>query len=138
MNEQRINELKELAATPEDGDSGMSQETAERIHAAICADVDKVDLYAATACACYGRILDGKVPGVPKENIDAGIMTALVVAGMEKASILVRLARGEIDAELAKEMLDALNAIGENDVLECVMIGDDFYKDYLKLEQFVF
>lgn len=103
-----LNELKELAATPEDGDSGMSQETAERIHAAICADVDKIDVYAATACACYGRILDGKVPGVPKENIDAGIMTALVVAGMEKASILVRLARGEIDAELAKEMLDAL------------------------------
>jgi hypothetical protein len=35
-------------------------------------------------------------------------MTALVVAGMEKASILVRLARGEIDVELAKEMLGAL------------------------------
>ena len=103
-----LDEMKALAEVQDPSETGMSQAMAERIHAALGAGVDKADVYAATACACYGRILDGKIPGMPKENMDVGAMTALVVAGMEKASILVRLARGEIDAEMAKEMLEAV------------------------------
>ena len=54
-------------------------------------------------------VLDGKIEGVSPDKLDVGVMTALVVAGMEKASILTRLARGEIDSELAVKMLSALS-----------------------------
>jgi len=86
----------------------IDRKTASLIYEAILAKREKAESYAATACACYGMVLDGKVKGVSSTNIDAGVMTALVVGGLEKASILTRLARGEIDAEVAKALLDGL------------------------------
>ena len=86
----------------------IDQKTVSMLYEAILARREKAEAYAATACACYGMVLDGKVKDVSATNLDAGVMTALIVGGMEKASILTRLARGEIDAEVAKALLDGL------------------------------
>ena len=86
----------------------LDPDVASRLHEAITAGVDKADTYAATACAVYGMALEGKIPGVDAKAINPEVMTALVAAGMEKASILTRLMRGEIDAELARELLEEL------------------------------
>lgn len=86
----------------------VDPEVAERLHEAIANGTGKADAYAATACAVYGMVLEGKVPGLEAKDVNVEVMTALVVAGQEKASVLTRLARGEIDAELAHELLEAL------------------------------
>ena len=102
---------EDLAAIAKSGGfaDGVSAESAEAIREAVEGRVSKAELYAATACACYGAILDGKVEGVDPNNVDAGVMTALVVAGLEKASIIRRLLRGEIDEEMARSLLAALS-----------------------------
>ena len=87
---------------------GISEEAAFNIHNVIVDNSKKTELYAVTACVCYGMVLDGKIEGVSAANLDAGVMTALVAAGQEKASILMRLIRGEIDKELAVDLLAAL------------------------------
>lgn len=88
--------------------AGLSPDLAERVREAMTTGVRKSEAYAAAACTVYGMILDGKVPGVMAKDADVKVMTTLVAAGMEKASILTRLVRGEIDAEMAKDLLDAL------------------------------
>ena len=88
--------------------NGISEEAASHIHNVIMDNSKKTELYAVTACVCYGMVLDGKIEGVSAANLDAGVMTALVAAGQEKASILMRLIRGEIDKELAVDLLAAL------------------------------
>ncbi len=101
---------EDLAAIAKSGFAdGVSAEDAEAIREAVEGRVSKAELYAATACACYGSILDGKVEGVDPKHVDASVMTALVVAGLEKASILGRLLRGEIDEEMAQSLLSALS-----------------------------
>lgn len=96
-----------------EGNKGMAEEVpsevAIQIHEAMLSAEGKAEIYAATVCACYGMVLDGKIEGVSPDKLDVGVMTALVVAGMEKASIFTRLARGEIDSELALKMLSALS-----------------------------
>ena len=101
---------EDLAAIAKSGFAdGVSEEDAEAIREAVEGRVSKAELYAATACACYGSILDGKVEGVDPQTVDASVMTALVVAGLEKASILRRLLRGEIDEEMARSLLETLS-----------------------------
>lgn len=96
-----------------EGQKGMEAEVpsdvAEQIHEAMLSAEGKAETYAAVVCAVYGMVLDGKIEGISPDKLDVGVMTALVVAGMEKASILTRLARGEIDSELAVKMLSALS-----------------------------
>ncbi|MBR3086448.1 MAG: hypothetical protein IKH04_08620 [Kiritimatiellae bacterium] len=101
---------EDLAAIAKSGFAdGVSEEDAEALREVVEGRVAKAELYAATACACYGSILDGKVEGVDPQTVDAGVMTALVVAGLEKASILRRLLRGEIDEEMARSLLETLS-----------------------------
>lgn len=102
-------ELKDLVSRYQE--VAQRTELQERIYDALCSDVKKGEVFAAVACACYGMILEGKISGVSAENLDVGVMTNLVVAGLEKASILTRMSRGEIDMELAKEMLAALSRV---------------------------
>ena len=99
-------ELIQEKVTAESSD--VTADTANRIHAMLLDDKKKAELYAATACVCYGMVLDGRIEGMSATDLDARVMTVLVAAGMEKASILTRLARGEIDQELALEMLAVL------------------------------
>jgi hypothetical protein len=96
-----------MVETPEDV-TNIGDETSAMIYDAIIKRTKKAEVFAATACACYGMILDGKIKGVDANNLDVSVMTALVIGGMEKGSILTRLARGEIDEEVARELLDAL------------------------------
>ena len=86
----------------------ISADTAAEIHAELLDNAKKAEIYAATACACYSMILDGKFDGVSAENLDAGMFTALVSSGMEKTFIMMRLMRGEIDQECATSLLSAL------------------------------
>ncbi len=65
----------------------------------------KADNYVMLACACYGQVLDGRIEGVTAETATPEIVAALVSAGASKGTILKRLARGEIDKELAMDML---------------------------------
>lgn len=66
---------------------------------------EKTDHYAMVACACYGQIINGKIEGITAENADPRMVAMLVSAGLSKGSILKRLFRGEIDMEMAKELL---------------------------------
>ena len=100
-------DLKYMVETPEDV-TNIGDETSAMIYDAIIKRTKKAEVFAATACACYGMILDGKIKGVDANNLDVSVMTALVIGGMEKGSILTRLARGEIDEEVARGLLDAL------------------------------
>ena len=102
-------QIKPLIEGQKDMEAEVPSELATQIHEAMLSAEGKADIYAATVCACYGMVLDGKIKGVSPDKLDVGVMTALVVAGMEKASILTRLARGEIDSELAVKMLSALS-----------------------------
>lgn len=86
----------------------ISVDTVTDIHAALLDNARKTEIYAATACACYSMILDGKFEGVTADNLDAGMFTALVSSGMEKTFIMMRLMRGEIDQECATSLLSAL------------------------------
>lgn len=70
--------------------------------------LERADHYAVYACACYGQILAGKVPGITPQNTDAGVLTAMLSAGLAKGNILRRFLRGEIDRETAMELLDRL------------------------------
>lgn len=87
----------------------VSVGVATQIHYAMLSAAGKAEIYAANVCAVYGMILDGKIAGISPDLLDVRVMTALVVAGMEKASIFTRLARGEIDRELALELLSVLS-----------------------------
>ena len=69
----------------------ISVDTVTDIHAALLDNAKKTEIYAATACACYSMILDGKFEGVTADNLDAGMFTALVSSGMEKTFIMMRL-----------------------------------------------
>lgn len=91
-----------------DASGGLDDAAAARLRAMLSNKAEKTKVYAATACACYGAILDGKVNGMSADKVDIGVMTSLVVAGMEKSSILMRLARGEIDMALACDLFNAL------------------------------
>lgn len=70
----------------------------------------KADNYAMIACACYGQIVKGRIDGVTAENANPQIIALLVAAGASKGSILKRLMRGEIDRDLAMELLGKLEA----------------------------
>lgn len=66
----------------------------------------KADNYAMAACACYEQIINGKIKGVTVENAEPRIVATMVSAGLSKGTILKRLMRGEIDMDLAKDMLE--------------------------------
>lgn len=83
-------------------------ETAEQIHNILLNETHKHELYAATACVCYGMALEGKIEGIPANHLDAGILTALVAAGLEKASVLQQYAAGKIDEDQAHSMLSVI------------------------------
>ena len=73
--------------------------------------MEKADFYAMAACACYEQILQGKIDGVTAQNADPRMVTVLVSAGLSKGSILKRLMRGEIDRDLAKDLLEKLELV---------------------------
>lgn len=78
--------------------------------AQVIADVlsdrfEAADQYAMTVCVCYEQILKGKIEGVTAENADPTMIALLISAGLSKGSIMKRLLRGEIDKELAMELL---------------------------------
>ena len=101
-------EIVDLIRNQNIQDEGITNGAASMIHEMLLDKSKKAELYAATACVCYGMVLDGKIKGMSADDFDAGILTALVSAGMEKASILTRLARGEIDKELVVHLLSIL------------------------------
>lgn len=73
--------------------------------------MEKADFYAMAACACYEQILQGKIDGVTAQNADPRMVTVLVSAGLSKGSILKRLMRGEIDRDLARDLLEKLELV---------------------------
>lgn len=75
------------------------------------AGMEKADFYAMAACACYEQILQGKIDGVTAQNADPRMVTVLVSAGLSKGSILKRLMRGEIDRDLARDLLEKLELV---------------------------
>lgn len=75
------------------------------------AGMGKADFYAMAACACYEQILQGKIDGVTAQNADPRMVTVLVSAGLSKGSILKRLMRGEIDRDLARDLLEKLELV---------------------------
>ena len=75
------------------------------------AGMEKGDFYAMAACACYEQILQGKIDGVTAQNADPRMVTVLVSAGLSKGSILKRLMRGEIDRDLARDLLEKLELV---------------------------
>lgn len=66
------------------------------------------DRYAMLATACYGQVLDGKVEGVTAEDLEPGMLAALVSAGAAKGTVLQRLLRGEINKDTAMDLLAAI------------------------------
>ena len=109
------NEISEFIKTR---DTEMSSETAEQIHNILLDETRKHELYAATACVCYGMALDGKIEGMSANQFDAGILTALVAAGLEKASVLQQYASGKIDEKQAAKRLEKIAT-----VLKYILIG---------------
>ena len=109
------NEISEFIKTR---DTEMSSETAEQIHNILLDETRKHELYAATACVCYGMALDGKIEGMSANQFDAGILTALVAAGLEKASVLQQYASGKIDEKQAANRLEKIAT-----VLKYILIG---------------
>ena len=73
--------------------------------------MEKAGFYAMAACACYEQILQGKIDGVTAQNADPRMVTVLVSAGLSKGSILKRLMRGEIDRDLARDLLEKLELV---------------------------
>lgn len=73
--------------------------------------MEKADFYAMAACACYEQILQGKIDGVTAQNADPRMVTVLVSTGLSKGSILKRLMRGEIDRDLARDLLEKLELV---------------------------
>lgn len=73
--------------------------------------MEKADFYAMAACACYEQILQGKIDGVTAQNAAPRMVTVLVSAGLSKGSILKRLMRGEIDRDLARDLLEKLELV---------------------------
>ena len=73
--------------------------------------MEKANFYAMAACACYEQILQGKIDGVTAQNADPRMVTVLVSAGLSKGSILKRLMRGEIDRDLARDLLEKLELV---------------------------
>lgn len=65
----------------------------------------KADNYAMVTCACYEMILEGQIDGLNIENADPQVVATLVSVGLSKGSIIRRLLRGEIDKEMAMELL---------------------------------
>ena len=99
------NELGQLITNRE---TVVLSETAEQIHNILLNETRKHELYAATACICYSMALEGKIKGVSANHLDAGILTALVAAGLEKASVLHQYATGKINEEKAQSMLSVI------------------------------
>ena len=73
--------------------------------------MEKADFYAMAACACYEQILQGKIDGVTAQNADPRMVTVLVSAGLSKGSILKRLMRGEVDRDVARDLLQKLELV---------------------------
>lgn len=96
----------------EDGTFG--DETRGMAAAALAQDgIEKADRYAFVAAAAYAKVLKGEVPGVTPEMANPEVIAILTSAGMEKAGILARFIRGEIDKELMLDLLEEVEVVAK-------------------------
>lgn len=95
-------ELEEMVARRDEIDESCGDQAL----AFLKEGVARSDLYTAAAAAVYVAILNGEIEGVPPEAAASPeIVATFVSAGLTKASIVSRLLRGEIDRELAFDLL---------------------------------
>ncbi len=95
-------EIRKAMTAEEPDPAGYAEAAAALMHNAFLG----IDEYAVIACACYGQIIDGNIEGVSIATAGPEIVAALVTAGSIKGSVLQRLARGEMDREVAEEILE--------------------------------